>query len=58
MVEEKTLSNLTSEEVSYQDATIKNLLKLHKTFRDAVHGDIMITHLETTIMDTEEFQRL
>lgn len=30
----------------------------HKTLRDPVHGDIEINHLETKIIDTEEFQRL
>lgn len=34
------------------------LLSPHKTVRDAVHGDIMITHLETCIIDTKDFQRL
>jgi len=39
-------------------ALIKELLKPHKTIRMAVHKDIMVTHLETTIMDTLVFQRL
>ena len=34
------------------------LLRPRKTFRDAVHGDIMVTKLELAVMDTEEFQRL
>lgn len=37
---------------------IRELLRPHKTIRDAIHEDIMITKLETTIIDTEEFQRL
>jgi len=37
---------------------IRDLLSPHKTIRDAIHGDIMITRLETAIIDTKEFQRL
>jgi HD superfamily phosphohydrolase len=39
------------------DAVFK-LLRPHKTIRDAIHGDIIITRLETSIIDTKEFQRL
>lgn len=34
------------------------LLRPHKTFRDPVHGDIMLTRLEVKIIDTRAFQRL
>mgnify|MGYP001612548945 CR=1 FL=1 len=34
------------------------LLKPHKTIRDAVHGDVMLTDLEVNIIDTDCFQRL
>ena len=37
---------------------VKQLLRPHKTIRDAVHKDVYVTHLETMIMDTEDFQRL
>jgi len=37
---------------------INELLAPHKTIRDAIHKDIFVTHLETTIMDTSDFQRL
>lgn len=35
-----------------------DLLNPHKIIRDAVHGDIQITELETKIIDTKFFQRL
>jgi HD superfamily phosphohydrolase len=41
-----------------ENNAIIELLKPHKTIRDAIHGDIMITRLETSIIDTKEFQRL
>lgn len=34
------------------------LLRPHKTFRDPVHRDIMLTRLEVKIIDTQAFQRL
>ena len=37
---------------------IRELLAPHKTIRDAVHGDILVTRLETDIIDTADFQRL
>jgi HD superfamily phosphohydrolase len=37
---------------------IKQLLRPHKTIRDSVHKDIYVTHLETLILDTLDFQRL
>jgi uncharacterized protein len=37
---------------------IKELQAPRKTIRDAVHKDIFITHIETTIIDTLTFQRL
>ena len=58
MAKEKTLFDLISKEVPPQDAVIENLLRPRKTFRDAVHGDIMITELEKAIIDTKDFQRL
>lgn len=36
----------------------EKLLKPDKTFRDAVHGDIMLTELEVKLIDTKDFQRL
>lgn len=36
---------------------LKQLLVPHKTIRDAVHGDISVTRLETLIIDTHDFQR-
>ena len=41
-----------------RNEVIRDLLSPHKTIRDAIHGDIMITRLETAIIDTKEFQRL
>jgi HD superfamily phosphohydrolase len=58
MVRQKTLFDLTSKELLAQDSVIENLLKSRKTFRDAIHGDIMITELEKVIIDTKDFQRL
>lgn len=47
---------------SGEDQLIKELLGQllapDKTIRDAVHKDIFVTHLETSIMDTDDFQRL
>lgn len=57
MGKERSLLNTSSAELTPNDR-IQRLLKPSKTIRDAVHGDIMVTKLETTIMDTEEFQRL
>jgi len=37
---------------------IRQLLRPHKTIRDSVHKDIYVTHLETLILDTLDFQRL
>lgn len=37
---------------------IVEFLKPDKTIRDPVHGDIMVNHLETRIIDTRDFQRL
>lgn len=37
---------------------IKELLAPHKTIRDPIHGDILVTRLETDIIDTADFQRL
>lgn len=37
---------------------IRDLLLPHKTIRDAIHKDIFVTHLETMIMDTGDFQRI
>jgi len=37
---------------------VEQLLAPHKTIRDAVHKDIYVTHLETMILDTLNFQRL
>lgn len=37
---------------------VRNLLAPHKTVRDAIHKDILITHLETMIIDTSDFQRI
>lgn len=37
---------------------LEQLLAPHKTIRDAVHKDIYVTHLETKILDTHDFQRL
>lgn len=34
------------------------LFQLDKTLRDPVHGDIMVTRLEVSVMDTLAFQRL
>lgn len=36
----------------------QELLRPRKTFRDAVHGDIMVNKLELAIIDTQDFQRL
>lgn len=40
------------------DKAISNLLKPHKTIRDAIHEDIEVTRVETAILDTDVFQRL
>ena len=40
------------------DDLIKELQAPRKTIRDAVHKDIFVTHIETTIIDTQTFQRL
>jgi hypothetical protein len=40
------------------DNLIKELLRPHKTIRDAIHKDVFVTHLETMIIDTSDFQRL
>jgi HD superfamily phosphohydrolase len=37
---------------------IDELIKEDKTVRDPVHGDILWNHLETSVIDTEIFQRL
>ncbi len=34
------------------------LLRTYKAIRDAVHGDIELTRIETLLIDTKEFQRL
>lgn len=44
--------------VKNSDKQWSNLLIPHKIIRDAVHGDIQITELETKIIDTNFFQRL
>jgi HD superfamily phosphohydrolase len=44
--------------VKTSDKKWVNLLNPHKIIRDAVHGDIQITELETEIIDTKIFQRL
>ena len=45
-------------EMNNKNDPFESLLKPHKTIRDAVHGDIMITALEASILDTKELQRL
>lgn len=45
-------------DVKTSDEKWGNLLNPHKIIRDAVHGDIHITELETKIIDTKIFQRL
>ena len=55
---EKPLLEFSEEELEEKDSTISNLLSPDKTIRDAVHGDIMVTKLEKSLMDTKEFQRL
>ncbi|MGH9923524.1 MAG: hypothetical protein ACRD38_12305, partial [Nitrososphaerales archaeon] len=34
------------------------MIEEDKTFRDPVHDDILVNHLETRIIDTESYQRL
>lgn len=60
MTKEKSLIDLTSDLLTEEakDEVVKNLLKPHKTIRDAVHGDFRVTRLEVDIIDTKEFQRL
>jgi HD superfamily phosphohydrolase len=50
--------NQINENEEHIGKLIKSLLAPHKTIRDAVHKDIFITHLETMIMDTNDFQRI
>ncbi len=61
MAKERPLFAKESEENGAKDKKneiIRELLKPHKTIRDAIHGDIMVTKLEVAIIDTAEFQRL
>lgn len=39
-------------------AVVDGLANEDKTFRDPVHGDILLNHLEVPVVDTEKFQRL
>ena len=40
------------------DVMCEDLMKPHEVVRDPVHGDIYITALERTLIDTQAFQRL
>ncbi len=37
---------------------VRELSRPHKTVRDAIHGDVLLNHLEVAVMDTPIFQRL
>ena len=41
-----------------QGQEVQDLLRIDKTFRIAVSGDVLITELERKIIDTRDFQRL
>ncbi|MCK4613628.1 MAG: hypothetical protein KAU14_02400, partial [Thermoplasmata archaeon] len=57
---ETVQSRLNSSEEKSEEKKSKwdDFLHPHKIIRDAVHGDIEITKLETKLIDTEIFQRL
>lgn len=47
-----------NEQLMLASYVIDELIKEDKTVRDPVHGDILWNHLETSVIDTETFQRL
>lgn len=56
-MEEKTMHTYPPPNSDKEDDW-KKLLNPFKVIRDAVHGDIWVTELETKVMDEEVFQRL
>ena len=54
----KDVSQLNDIKRKLEEEVIKEALRPHKTIRDAVHGDILLNHLEIEVLDTHEMQRL
>ena len=52
------ISKAPVDDIEVYQTIIEHLLKEDRTFRDAVHGDIIANHLETRVIDTQAFQRL
>lgn len=58
MKKDITLFNSKNTREDEVNRYLELLFKPHKTIRDAVHGDVMLTDLEVRILDTTSFQRL
>jgi len=42
----------------FDKTQLEKLSAPHKTIREPVHGDVLVNHLEVSIIDTKQFQRL